>query len=94
MPPFSDTAAALRFTLHPVPAWVDIVRRATGWTDAKARALLDTLEAQGKAFRFTDPDGVERIAHAGNWTPPRQGTLGESDFLRLSPHQATGSATF
>jgi len=57
-------------TLHPVPDWVEAVRLATGWKDAKARALLDTLEAAGKAFRFTDTDGTERIAHAGNWTPP------------------------
>jgi hypothetical protein len=72
MPPTGELSAALRFTLHPVPAWVDTVRRATGWGDPKARALLGALESAGKAFRFTDPDGVERIAHAGNWTPPEE----------------------
>lgn len=69
MPPTGELSERLRLTLYPVPAWVDIVSHATGWTDAKAGALLDTLEAAGKAFRFTDTDGTERIAHAGNWTP-------------------------
>lgn len=64
-----ELAERLRLTLYPVPRWVDIVRRELDLTEPKARALLRGLEAAGKVCVFTDTDGTERVAHAGNWNP-------------------------
>jgi hypothetical protein len=63
----SELSERLRLTLYPVPRWVDIVRRELELTEPKTRALLRGLEAAGKVCVFTDTDGIERVAHAGNW---------------------------
>jgi len=62
-----ELSERLRLTLYPVPRWVDTVRRELDLTETKARALLHRLEACGKVCVFMDADGVERVAHAGNW---------------------------
>ena len=65
----SELRERLRLTLYPVPRWVEEVCLAMGWTEPKARALLHRLEDAGKVCIFTDMDGIERVAHAGNWIP-------------------------
>ncbi|MCC5848915.1 MAG: hypothetical protein JJU29_12585 [Verrucomicrobia bacterium] len=65
-----ELSERLRLTLYPVPRWVDIVRRELELTEPKARALLHRLEDAGKVCIFTDTDGIERVAHAGNVTQP------------------------
>jgi hypothetical protein len=65
-----ELSERLRLTLYPVPRWLDIVRRELELPEPKARALLHRLEDAGKVCIFTDTDGTERVAHAGNWTPP------------------------